>query len=182
MPHNIFRSTQALVDLDAHSHYNMQHRAETPIQTLDRNWGSLLQELRVVQTGIQLLTGFLLILPFQDRFAQLPSYGRAIYMTTLTAAVGATILLVAPVAMHRLLFRRRALNQLVSAAHRSAVAGLALLGIALTGVVALISDVVLNQQAALVGGAIAVTGFTVMWVLVPLRMRRATKVMLGSSD
>lgn len=155
----------------AHCDFNREQRGESPLQTLDRNWICLLQELRVVQTGVQLLTGFLLILPFQDLFEQLPAYGRAVYMITLTSAVAATILLVAPVAMHRLLFRRKALAQLVTAAHRSAVAGLTFLGIALTGVVVLISEVVVSGFAAVAGGAVALAAFVLLWVVVPFRMR-----------
>lgn len=154
-----------------HGAYNRENRGETPVQTLDRNWISLLQELRVVQTGVQLLTGFLLILPFQERFHRLPDYGKTVFMLTVVSAVAATILLVAPVAMHRLLFRRRAVAQLVAAAHRSAVAGLVFLGLAMTGVVVLVSEVVMGGAAAAVGGCVAVVAFVSMWVVVPLRMR-----------
>lgn len=152
--------------------FNSHHRGESPVQSLDRNWTSLLQELRVVQTGIQLLTGFLLILPFQDRFAQLPTYDKAIYMIAVLASVSATILLTSPVAMHRLLFRRRALADLVCAAHRAALAGLMLLGVALTGVVVLISDVVVGPVAGIVVGIAAVLAFGGIWVVHPLLLRR----------
>ncbi|MGA9874062.1 MAG: DUF6328 family protein [Rhodococcus sp. (in: high G+C Gram-positive bacteria)] len=155
----------------AHCDYNREQRGESPIQTLDRNWISLLQELRVVQTGVQLLTGFLLILPFQERFHDLPDYGRAVYMATLTSAVAATVLLVAPVAMHRMLFRRKALAQLVTASHRSAEAGLTFLGLALAGAVALICEVVLSGYAAVTGGMLALVAFVLLWVVVPFRMR-----------
>ncbi|MBY4127581.1 sodium:proton antiporter [Rhodococcus fascians] len=154
-----------------HCDFNREHRGESPMQTLDRNWICLLQELRVVQTGVQLLTGFLLILPFQDLFDYLPAYGRAVYMATLASAVTATILLVAPVAMHRMLFRRKVLGQLVRAGHRSVVAGSTFLGMALTGVVILVSEVVISGYAAVVGGVFAVSAFVVLWVVVPLRMR-----------
>src|SRR5436305_7711810 len=93
-------------------------RSETETQRLDRNWNSLLQELRVVQTGVQLLTGFLLTLPFQQRFNVLDPPMRNLYLATVGCSVGATVLLVAPVGMHRLLFRRHRLQVLVSAAHR----------------------------------------------------------------
>lgn len=92
-------------------------------------------------------------------------------MATLGSAVTATILLVAPVAMHRLLFRRRALAQLVSTGQRSIVAGATFLGVALTGVVVLISEVVISGYAAVVGGVFALSAFVVMWVVIPLRMR-----------
>lgn len=152
--------------------FNSRRRGESPEQSLDRNWMSLLQELRVVQTGIQLLTGFLLILPFQARFAILPTYDKAIYMVAVLSSVTATILLTSPVAMHRLLFRRRALADLVSAAHRAALVGLMLLGVALTGVVVLITDVVVGPVAATLVGIAAVSGFFGIWVIHPLLLRR----------
>src|SRR4051795_12144025 len=82
-------------------------RDETELERLDRNWTDLLQELRVVQTGVQLLTGFLLTLPFQNRFVLLESYQRTAYLATVACAIGATGFLIAPVSLHRLLFRRQ---------------------------------------------------------------------------
>ncbi len=104
-------------------------RNETDTERLDRNWASLLQELRVVQTGVQLLTGFLLTLPFQPRFDMLDAPMKIVYLVTVSSAVVSTALLVAPpVAMHRLLFRRHLLDKVVTAAHRFAYAGVLLLG------------------------------------------------------
>lgn len=77
--------------------WNGQVRNETPTQQLDRNWSALLQELRVVQTGVQLLTGFLLTLPFQARFDSLSTAGHVVYLVTVSASILATVLLVAPV-------------------------------------------------------------------------------------
>src|ERR1700709_2032026 len=102
--------------------WNAEERNETPTERLDRNWTSLLQELRVVQTGVQLLTGFLLTLPFQQRFDVLDQQMRTAYLATVACSVGATVLLIAPVGIHRLLFRRHRLQVLVSAAHRCAYA------------------------------------------------------------
>jgi hypothetical protein len=98
-------------------------RDETEAQRLDRNWSSLLQELRVAQTGVQLLTGFLLTLPFQQRFTQLDGTMRTAYLVTVACSIGATVLLVAAVSMHRLLFRQHRLDTLVSAAHSYAMVG-----------------------------------------------------------
>src|SRR5437588_3382411 len=125
-------------------------RSETETQRLDRNWISLLQELRVVQTGVQLLTGFLLTLPFQQRFDELDSAMRAVYLTTVGCSVTATVLLVAPVGIHRMLFRRHRLQSLVSAAHRFAYAGLSLLGLALTGVTVITFDTVAGPIAGII--------------------------------
>src|SRR5674536_216271 len=83
-------------------------RRETPAERLDRNWNEILQELRVTQTGIQILTGFLLTVPFQQRFAELTADQRRIYLTLVVLASVTTGLLVAPVSLHRWLFRRGA--------------------------------------------------------------------------
>ncbi|HET7667265.1 MAG TPA: DUF6328 family protein [Mycobacterium sp.] len=146
-------------------------RSETPTERLDRNWSNLLQELRVTQTGVQLLTGFLLTLPFQQRFDRLDGSMRAMYVATVAFSIAATIALVAPVAAHRLLFRQRRLKVLVSAAHRMAMAGLALLGIALAGVTVVVVDMVYGRGAAFIGGAIALLGFVSLWVVLPLILR-----------
>lgn len=147
-------------------------RDETEQERLDRNWTSLLQELRVVQTGVQLLTGFLLTLPFQQRFDVLGNHMRVVYLATVGCSIGATVLLVAPVAMHRMLFRRHRLQILVSAAHRCAYAGLALLGAAVTGMAAIIFAAVSGRSAGLVAGACSLVLFTTFWLLIPLLLRK----------
>lgn len=151
--------------------WDEHERDETEIQRLDRNWNSLLQELRVVQTGVQLLTGFLLTLPFQQRFDVLGPHMRNIYLTTVSLAVSATVLLVAPVSIHRLLFRRHRLQVLVSAAHRCAHAGLALLGLALTGMTIIVFAAVSGTDAALIAGACALAMFSFFWWVLPLILR-----------
>ena len=146
-------------------------RHETVAERLDRNWGSLLQELRVVQTGVQLLTGFLLTLPFQPRFGVLDSSMKIVYLVTVSSAVLSTALLVAPVAMHRLLFRRHLLDRVVTAAHRCAYAGVLLLGVAVTGMTVIIFEVVAGRLAAIVSGGVALLLFAAFWVVLPLTMR-----------
>ena len=146
-------------------------RSETETQRLDRNWLSLLQELRVVQTGVQLLTGFLLTLPFQPRFDVLDTTMRVVYLTTVGCSVGATVLLEAPVGMHRLLFRRHRIQFLVSAADRLAFAGLLLMGVALTGVTVIIFGAVAGATAGAIAGACAVFAQLSFWVLLPLWVR-----------
>jgi Family of unknown function (DUF6328) len=145
-------------------------RHETRTERLDRNWSSLLQELRVVQTGVQLLTGFLLTLPFQQRFTELDAHSRAVYLGTVALSVMSTVLLIAPVGMHRILFRRRRLTLLVTAAHWCAYVGLLLLGTALAGVTDLIFGSVIGRTIGWVAGAIALIGFTTFWVVIPLAM------------
>jgi Family of unknown function (DUF6328) len=151
--------------------WDRRERGETEIERLDRNWNSLLQELRVVQTGVQLLTGFLLTLPFQQRFDVLSEHMRVVYLATVSCSVVATVLLIAPVAMHRLLFRRHRLQVLVSASHRCAQAGLLLLGVALTGMTIVIFAAVAGRNAGFAAGACALALFTLFWLVVPLLLR-----------
>ena len=149
------------------------NRDETEAQRLDRNWSSLLQELRVAQTGVQLLTGFLLILPFQQRFTQLDATMRTVYLITVGCSIGATVLLVAPVSMHRLLFRRHRLKTLVAASHNYAIAGTLLLGTALAGVAILIFDTVIGRTGAWIAGGCTLVALTAFSYAMPL---------LGRSD
>ncbi|BBX68627.1 DUF6328 family protein [Mycolicibacterium psychrotolerans] len=153
--------------------WDQRERRETGTERLDRNWASLLQELRVVQTGVQLLTGFLLTLPFQQRFTMLDDTMQVVYLATVSASVLSTALLIAPVGMHRVLFRRHRLGSLVSAAHRCAYAGLLLLGVAVTGMTVIIFDAVAGLTPALVAGACALLLFAGFWFVLPLGMRGA---------
>ena len=146
-------------------------RDETPVQRLDRNWGDLLQELRVVQTGVQLLTGFLLTLPFQARFEKLTAFQSNTYLCTLVASVIATGLLIAPVSVHRLLFREHARKVMVTAAHRLALAGITFLGLAVVGVVLLIFEVVQNRTTGVVAAGLAAVLLLTLWTGLPLALR-----------
>ena len=146
-------------------------RSETATERLDRNWSNLLQELRVVQTGVQLLTGFLLTLPFQQRFAVLGRDMQVMFLITVGCAVSASVLLIAPVGIHRILFRQRRLQSLVSAAHRLAYAGLLLLGLALVGVTVIVFDAVSGLTAGVVAGIVALIAFAGFWVALPVWMR-----------
>ena len=141
------------------------NRDETEAERLDRNWSSLLQELRVTQTGVQLLTGFLLTLPFQQRFTVLDGTMRTVYLITVACSIGSTVLLVAPVGMHRVLFRRHRLDAIVSISHGCAIAGLILLGVALAGVAVVIFDTVMGRTGAWIAGGCTLAAFSS--VLVP---------------
>lgn len=153
-------------------------RDETPAERTDRNWGELLQELRVAQTGVQLLTAFLLSLPFQQRFTALNHEQRSLYLIIVLLSAGATGLLVMPVSIHRAVFGHRAKETLVRVANRVAQAGIALLALALAGVIALIFDVVEGRTAAIVAGTAALAMLVILWAAVPaalwLRGRRDT--------
>ena len=117
-------------------------RRETPVEKLDRNWNEILQELRVTQTGIQILTGFLLTVPFQTRFTELTGDQRGFYLVLVVLAAVTTGLMVAPVSLHRWLFRKGAKSTLVTAADRFMRVGLVFLSLVVSGVVGLVFDVV----------------------------------------
>lgn len=152
-------------------HWDEPERDETETERLDRNWASLVQELRVVQTGVQLLTGLLLTLPFHDGFEELATDLRIVYLVTVACSIISTVLLASPVAMHRLLFRRHRLEQLVNAAHRTTYVGLMFLGVSLVGVVVVVFGAVAGDIAGLIAGATALAAFVLFWVIVPLTMR-----------
>jgi hypothetical protein len=151
--------------------WDQQHRGETETQRLDRNWADLLQELRVVQTGVQLLTGFLLTIPFQPGFARLDPGTRRVYLGTVLVAVASTAALVAPVSIHRMLFRQHLRKPLVCASHRLAQVGLLLLGVALCGMVKVIFSLVEGPATGwAVSGATAAV-FLALWGALPLVLR-----------
>ena len=152
--------------------WDRSERGETPLQRLDRNWADLLQELRVVQTGVQLLTGFLLTLPFQTRFEKLTSFQQDTYLCTLVASVIATGLLIAPVSVHRTLFRQHERKAMVAAAHRLALAGISFLGLAIIGVVLLIFEVVRDRTTGVVAATAAALLLLALWVGLPLVLRQ----------
>ena len=151
---------------------NEPERNETHAEKLDRNWNELLQELRVTQTGVQILSGFLLTLPFQSRFPELTGDQIVLYLVTTGLSVVATGLLVAPVSAHRLLFRQREKDALVSEGNALAQAGLAVLGLTVVATLALIFSVVLDTRAAVVAGASALVFFVFIWLVLPFLVRR----------
>src|SRR3954467_10613661 len=146
---------------------NQQERDETPTERLDRNWGDLLQELRVVQTGVQLLTGFLLTLPFQQKFSQLSSAERAVYLVAVSTSIVATGFLQAPVSVHRALFRRHRRKETVDLAHRLAIIGIFPLGCAVVSVTLLIFEVLLGWFWGLTAAVITAVLLIVLWFVVP---------------
>jgi hypothetical protein len=147
-------------------------RDETAEERQDRNWNELLQELRVTQTGVQLLTGLLLTLPFQQRFSVLDGFAKGVYLAVVIAAVSSTALLIAPVAFHRLLFRQGEKDWLVSRANISAFLGLAGLMLAISGGLWLIFDVVVNRLTACIVFVAAVAAISALWWVVPGAQRR----------
>ena len=154
--------------------WNRAERDESETQRLDRNWNSLLQELRVVQTGVQVLTGFLLTLPFHDGFEELGGALRVVYLVTVSFAVGAAILLAAPVALHRALFRQHQLALVVNRAHYLSFAGLTLLGLALSGAITVVFGATAGPVPSVVAGVCTLGLFSLAWIVLPLTARATT--------
>ncbi|MGQ0576245.1 MAG: DUF6328 family protein [Pseudonocardia sp.] len=152
--------------------WNAVHRDEAPMQRADRNFAELLQELRVVQIGVQILFAFLLTLPFTDRFAGLGPFGHGVYVFTLVASALTVTLLVTPVAVHRLCFQRGRKRELVRAGHRLVMAGLVCLAATVLAGMLLVLDVVVGPiVGGLVTGVLAVV-IAGLWVCLPMRVRR----------
>jgi hypothetical protein len=128
-------------------------RNETLDERMDRNWNEMLQELRVTQTGTQILTGFLLASAFQNRFAELDRFQQGVYLVLVLAAVLTTVLGLAPVNLHRVLFRQHAKKLIVDVAHILLRLTLGGVGLVLVGTVLLIFDVVLDRRSALIAAA-----------------------------
>jgi hypothetical protein len=141
---------------------------------MDRNWGELLQELRVLQTGVQLLAGFLLTLPFQARFEKLDPFQLGLYLANVVLAALTTALILLPVSAHRRLFRQGLKATLVASADR--IAKIALTGIALltVGTSALVFDVVAGRAAGLSAGGALLAILLILLVVIPGRLRRQT--------
>src|SRR3954462_6162326 len=148
-------------------------RGETVHQVLDRNLGELLQELRVAITGVQILFAFLLGLAFTARFATLGGFERLVYTVALLSTALATIVLIAPVSFHRLVFRRRQKVALVVVADRLLMTGLALLVLAISSAVLLILEVVLGPWQGRVGGGLVALAGVLTWSALPVWARRA---------
>src|SRR3954447_26275978 len=129
----------------------------------NRNFADLLQELRVAQTGIQILFAFLLTLPFSTVFAQTTALQRDVYLAALLAAAASTAMIIAPVAFHRALFRQGRKPELVRYAHRTATGGLAFLLVAMVTSVFLIVDYLLSLPMAILLGGVTAVFFLVFW-------------------
>ena len=144
---------------------------ETEKHRWDRNFADLLQELRVAQTGVQILFAFLLTLPFSNGFPHVSTLQRDLYVVALLSAAAAAAMLISPVAFHRALFRQGRKPELVRYAHRMVTGGLAFLLISMVSSIFLIVDYLLSGWVAIVLGVLAAVWFLVFWVGIPFYRR-----------
>lgn len=142
-------------------------RSETQAERADRNWNEILQELRVTQTGTQIITGFLLAVAFQPRFRELDPYQLTMYLILVSLAGVATILGLAPVSLHRAYFGRRQKARIVRVGGRLLVADLVVVAALAAGVTSLIFDFTVSRVAGFVSLGIGVVVVVLLWGLVP---------------
>jgi amino acid permease len=149
-------------------------KQESEKERWDRNFADLLQELRVAQTGVQILFAFLLTLPFSAQFDRTTAFQRDIYVVALLAAAAATAMIISPVAFHRALFRQGRKPELVRFAHRMATGGLAFMLLAMVSSILLITDFLLNLTLAVILTTIAGAWFLTFWAALPFARRNWT--------
>jgi O-antigen/teichoic acid export membrane protein len=148
-------------------------RSETDLERCDRNLVELLQEVRVVQTGVQVLFAFLLTAPLAPRFPELTALQRGEYFATLLVTGAASVLLIAPTAYHRSLFRLGDKEHLVMVANRLTLAGLACVAVSMVGALLLVTDLLFDGPLVVLIAGTAALACVVLWCLAPLRRRRA---------
>src|ERR671932_2506116 len=142
-------------------------RDESRNERLDRNWGELLQELRVLETGTQILTGFLLTVAFQQRFSQLNQGQVTLYLVLVSLSALETMLVLAPVSLHRTLFRQGKKDVLVTWTNRVLRISLAIVALTVVGVVVLLFDVATELGVAIGAGAVAAVVLGGLWFALP---------------
>lgn len=147
-------------------------RDESAAERADRNWNELLQEFRVLQTGVQILSGFLLILPFQERFGDLDRFQTVMYLMLVAVAAITTAAMLTPIAVHRKVFGKLRKDGTVAVGHNLARLVIALLGLLVTGVTTFVFDLVVGRPASFAaGGGVLLVVLTAV-VVVPARVDR----------
>lgn len=146
---------------------------ESEEQRADRNFGDLLQELRVGQTGVQVLFGFLLTMPLQVRFSTFDDFQTTLLVTDVMLLATASAFMIAPVAWHRVMFRRRMKDEVVTSANRLAQLGLLFLALGVVVSIMLVVDLAISRQMAYLFAISIGVLITVLWLALPLWRRRS---------
>jgi uncharacterized membrane protein len=152
------------------------HGGESEKERLDRNLSEMLQELRVALPGVQVLFAFLLTVPFTQAFPTLSEFERKGYFFVLVTTALATAFLIAPTAIHRMLFREGKKEEIVMRSNTLSLIGLAVLVVAMTGAVTLIAHVIFGQGTAIVTAILSALVFIGLWYVLPLRDKRRLEV------
>lgn len=146
-------------------------RGESANERFDRNWEEILQELRVTQTGTQIISGFLLAIAFQQRFSQLNDRQVTTYLALVILAASATAVGLAPVSLHRTLFRRHQKERVVVIGDRLLRVTLLLVALLTGGVVMFIFDVVTSLLAGIIVGTVIFALLLFVLVVLPRSAR-----------
>ena len=146
-------------------------REETAAERLDRNLEELTGELRVVVTGVQVLFAFLLVVPFDARFARVSAFERTSYLVALLLAAAAAACMIGPSAAHRVLFRAGHKAQLVRFSNALTIAGLAFLALAISGSLMLVVSVLAGTAAGVLACALTALALALLWFGLPLLQR-----------
>jgi len=144
-------------------------RDESEQERVDRNLQEMLGELRVALPGVQVLFAFLLVVPFNQRFAQVTDFQKTLYLATLLCTTASTVCLIAPTVHHRIEFRRQDKERIVQTGNHIVVAGLTLLAVAMTGAVLFVTDVLYGTTTTIFAVAGVGGAFAVLWYAIPLR-------------
>ena len=144
-------------------------RDESESERLDRNLQEMLGELRVALPGVQVLFAFLLVVPFNQRFADVTQFQKTVFFITLLCTAASTVCLIAPTAHHRLEFRQQDKQRIVQTGNRIVILGLLLLAVAMTGAVLFVTDFLYSSTTTIVAAGGLGLGFAVLWYLIPLR-------------
>ena len=147
-------------------------RDESLDQRSDRNWNEMLQETRITQTGTQILSGFLLTIAFQPRFATLTPFQHVVYLGLVLAAALTTALALAPVYMHRRLFRQRRKAVVVDYGHHLLSWALVGLVVVMTGTVLLIFDVAVGLDGGITAAVFVLLAIVLLAALPARHARR----------
>jgi hypothetical protein len=155
---------------------------ESTSERLDRELGELLQELRVILPGVQVLLAFLLTAPFQQRFAQLPGSMRNAFFAAIVCATLATAFLIAPSAHHRMRWRAGDKERLVRIGNQMAIVGTVFLAAAIVLALYVVTDVLFATNLAVLTAVGALVVFGGLWYVVPLLGAREPQESRGASS
>jgi hypothetical protein len=150
-------------------------RAESDEERVDRNLQEMLGELRVALPGVQVLFAFLLVVPFNQRFAQVTSFQRTLFLIALLFTTASTVCLIAPTVHHRIEFRQQQKETIVRSGNRIVIVGLTLLAIAMTCAVLFVTDVIYGTTTTILAAGGVALAFAVLWYAVPLRRLAADR-------
>jgi len=147
------------------------HETESADDRQNRQLVELLNELRVVLPGVQMLFGFLLAVPFTQRFGTISELQSNVYYATFLAATGASVFLIAPASFHRIVWRHGRKRQLLHISNKLAIIGTAFLAVAIAGSVGLVTSLLFGNTWAAAAAGLAAGLIAAVWFVLPFVSR-----------